>query len=97
MTPTERSERSKKAWRSRKKRDAATIPDRGGPLPATRTADKDIVGYERIMAASTPEKSSAAVARELGVTAAYVRGVWRLKGRPRRPAGKRPPICATSR
>lgn len=88
MTPRSRSDRSKKGWRSRHKMAAARAED--------QPAHRETVGYDRILAATTPEKSSAAVAAELGVHPAYVRNVWRYYGLPPRPAGKRPPVCASS-
>lgn len=70
--------------------------DRGGaPSPAPRTSPA--VGYERIREATTPDKSSAVVAKELGITPGAVRAVWQRLGLPKRPAGKRPLQCASSR
>lgn len=60
------------------------------------SAGRTPVGYQRILDATTPEKSSAAIAAELGVNPAYVRNVWRHYGLPPRPAGKRPSVCASS-
>lgn len=84
MTPNQRSARSKRSWRSRKRQDEAL--GRG----------RQPVGYEAVVAATTPEKSSAAIAAELGVSAAYVRHVWRVVGLPRRPAGYWPPVRAST-
>ncbi len=93
MTPVERSERSKKSWRSRKRQAAAlAADDRGGAAPPLRR--KKAVGYDRVIAATTPDKSSAVIAAELGISAAAVRAYWRRKGLPRRPIGRRPKICA---
>lgn len=54
------------------------------------------VGYDRIIAATTPDKSSAVIAAELGVSPEYVRAVWRRRGFPRRVVGKHPLVCASS-
>lgn len=76
---------SRKGWRSRK------------AMAAARAAStRRTVGYDAVMAATTDDKSSAVIAAELGVTAAYVRCVWRLKGLPPREVGKRPRLCATT-
>lgn len=95
MTPLERSRRSKKAWRSRKRQDAARgAPERGGASPPVQRKSSVAVGYDKVIAATTPDKSSAVIAAELGISAAAVRAYWRRKGLPRRPVGKRPKICA---
>lgn len=102
MNPIERSERSKKAWRSRKRQAAAlghaspVRVDRGGAQPPARDASKSRVGYAAVLAATTPDKSSAQIGAELGLTAAAVRTVWRRAGLPRRPIGKRPAVCAST-
>ena len=57
------------------------------------------VGYQKILDATHehPDASSTWIAQKLGLTsAAYVRWVWREFGLPERPAGYRPPLCASS-
>lgn len=82
---------AKKAWRSRKRLAAARDTVATDVQPRRRR-----VGYGAILAATTPEKSSAVIADELGVTAAYVRKVWQRHGLEPRPIGKRPLLCASS-
>lgn len=48
----------------------------------------------RVLNATTPSKSSAVVAAELGVTAAFVRVAWRRAKLPKREAGYRRGIDA---
>ena len=81
---TYHSKRSKKAWRSRKRRARALASLR--ETLATKPA-KSPVGYAAIIAATTDDKSSTDVARELGLTAAYVRKAWARCGLPKRQAG----------
>ena len=71
---------SRKAWRARKRRSRASI--NGGNPSAPY--------LQRVVKATTPEKSSAVIADELGVTPAYVRAAWRRAGLGRRPVGVRP-------
>lgn len=54
-----------------------------------------LVGYEAVLAATTPDKSSADIARELRLSPGYVRKVWARKGLPRRGGGRRP-RCSTA-
>lgn len=97
MTPAERSARSKKGARSKRRMLCARGPDdRGGaPRPAPMPTKAERVGDAAVIAATTPYKSSAQIGKELGLTAASVRAAWRRRKIPRRPAGKRPPPAPT--
>lgn len=100
---------SRKGWRSRKKMAAANVLNttvnhassaKAGDgialmsVEHPRTKAKPRVGYAAILAASRPELSSAVVARELGISAAYVRKVWSRHGLPKRASGYWPAVTA---
>ena len=76
-----RSNASKKAWRSRKRRARVMA------LTRETIFVKQPVGYAAILAATTPDKSSAVIARELGLSSAYIRKAWSRLGLPKRHPG----------
>lgn len=79
-----RSMASKKGWRSRMRMAEAralALRQAQTPTPKPRRVK---VGYASILAATTPHKTSTDIARELGLTSAYVRKVWARCGLPKR-------------
>lgn len=70
------SEAAKKAWRSRKR----MIEARGMRRVPT--------GVERVKLATTPYRTSTEIAKELGVSSAYVRKCWAELGHKKRPGGR---------
>ena len=76
---------SRRAWRSRKRMADARAAD---PIKKPR------IGYEAILAASQPGISSAVIAKQFGLSPAYVRKVWQRANLPKRASGKHPEHCA---
>lgn len=100
---------SRKGWRSRKKMAASNVlntavnhasSEKAGDgksllsVDHPRSGAKPKVGYAAVLEASRPELSSAVVAKELGLSASYVRKVWARHGMPKRPVGFWPAVTA---
>ena len=84
-TREKQSDAAKRIWRIRKR----TLEARGSMhrLPS---------GVERVKNATTPFKTSVVIAKELGVSPAYVRKCWAEMGQQKRPGGRPPKGSALS-